>query len=138
MVGEIMIMNIFDEIAQANLPKGEFVVIGSSILDVLNIREAHDIDIAVSPSLFTKLHNRGWKEFNMGTYHALMHAPFDVTLSWGSKTNTPNLKELLSHATRIKSIPFISLEYLEQWKRNAHRPKDIIDLKLISTYKQTH
>lgn len=53
-------MNIFEELKKLEIPKEDFVVLGSGILSALGIREAKDIDLLVKPELFEKLKKDGW------------------------------------------------------------------------------
>lgn len=52
-------MNIITKIKELNFPTGEYVVVGSGIMDALGIRKANDIDIAVTPKLHTQLRKTG-------------------------------------------------------------------------------
>jgi hypothetical protein len=56
-------MTIISRIKQLRLPYGQYVVVGSGTLEVLGIRQAADIDIAVLPALHTALRATGkWDE----------------------------------------------------------------------------
>ncbi|MEI8361433.1 MAG: hypothetical protein WCG01_04855 [bacterium] len=48
-------MDIFKKLEDINFPLDEYVIIGSGILAALNLREANDLDIAVTDKLFTEL-----------------------------------------------------------------------------------
>ena len=54
-------MNIIQKVQKLNLPIGEYVVVGSAILELKNIRPAQDIDLVVSSKLFKDLQYQGWK-----------------------------------------------------------------------------
>ena len=45
-------MDIFARIKKFNLPRGEYAVFGSALLDVWGIRRAADLDIIATPELF--------------------------------------------------------------------------------------
>ena len=47
-----------------DLPKGHFAVFGGAILAMLNIREAHDIDLFVDDLLFERFVNGGWQSLS--------------------------------------------------------------------------
>ena len=48
-------MNVIAEVKKLRLPFGQYVVIGSGIMAQLGLREANDVDIAVTPDLHVKL-----------------------------------------------------------------------------------
>lgn len=45
-------MNIIEKARELNFPAGEYGIVGSGPLGALGIREAGDLDVAVSPKLF--------------------------------------------------------------------------------------
>ena len=44
-------MNIIKIIKDAKLPDGEYIVVGSGIMNALGIRDAEDIDLVISANL---------------------------------------------------------------------------------------
>ena len=57
-------MNIIEKIKELNLPKDQYVVIGSGVMDILGIRRANDIDLSVTKELHQKLRETGkWEEY---------------------------------------------------------------------------
>ena len=48
-------MDVIAEVKKLGLPLGQYVVIGSGIMAQLGLREANDVDIAVTPDLYAKL-----------------------------------------------------------------------------------
>lgn len=116
------------------LPKGEFFVCGSAIMDVLGIRKAEDIDILVSPRLYNELENKGWKKHEK--YNILQDKDkicgAKVTLDFMKENYS--LEEIMPFAVIIDDIPFMSLEMLADAKRQMGREKDLRDIKLIEEY----
>ena len=56
-------MDVIAEVKKLDLPLGQYVVIGSGIMARLGLREANDVDIAVTPDLYAKLRASGeWEE----------------------------------------------------------------------------
>jgi hypothetical protein len=128
-------MNIPKLVKEQNLPKGEYIVVASGILNALGIRDSDDIDLVITPKLYIKLKNQGWKEVNKGTYKVLEKGPFEVGLCWDSDENeTPNLQNLLANAVYIDEVPFASIYRVKEWKHKMGREKDLKDLKLIQDY----
>lgn len=122
-------------VKELNLPEGEFMVCGSAILDILGIRKAQDIDILVSPSLFEKLENDGWKRHYK--YPTTLEHPQGIS---GAKQTLDfmkenySLEEALTLATYIEGIPFMNLEMLINAKRQLGREKDLKNIVLIEEY----
>jgi hypothetical protein len=119
----------------------EYVVIGSGILAVLDIRSVSDVDLVVSKSVFQQFELSGnWKRKDLddGTYY-LLNGIYEIGLDWDSKDITPNLKDLKNSELIFDDIPFISLERLSSWKKWKGTPKHLADIKLIDDYlnKQT-
>ena len=128
-------MNIIEKIKALNFPDGEYVVIGSCIMDVLEIRKAKDIDIAITSFLHNKLRQEGeWNEVERYGLIFLQKDVFEITprLDWEKyKTTT---KEAILTSTIIDGIPFMNLDELCKFKSALGREKDLIDIKLIKKY----
>ncbi len=128
-------MNIIEKIKSLNFPYGEYVVVGSGILDVLNIRDAIDIDIAITAKLHTILKSTGdWEEeLRYGNIH-LKKDIFEIIpkLNW-DKYNT-TVEEAILSAKIIEDIPFMNLEELCKFKKALGREKDFKDIELIKNY----
>lgn len=60
-------MNIFDKILELGLKKDGYVVVAGNVLVTLGIVEWNgDIDITVSPDIFGRYENAGWRKENTG------------------------------------------------------------------------
>lgn len=118
------------------MPINEFVVVGSGLLDVLNIRTAEDIDIVASKKLFDLMKDSGWKVSLKYDETYLRKADCEVWLLWDSPSNKPNFDELFADNNVINGIHFISLQWLYDWKSRRGRPKDLSDLRLIDAYRE--
>lgn len=131
-------MTIFEKVEKINIPKEEFVVLGSGILEALGIREAEDIDLLVKPELFEKLKNNGWKyeiiEIEGKPRDMLSKDNTQVFKDfwWGNDTLSP--EEGIARAQNINGVNFISLQTLLEYKKTATREKDVKDVLLIEEY----
>jgi hypothetical protein len=123
-------MDIQKKIQSLNLPKDSFVVVGSGILDALKIRESNDIDMIVSQKVFDELDAAGWKHDTWADQTVLKKDLFDLGVHWMGE----EVEQLLGRATVINDIPYLSLTDLLAWKKDCARPKDIVDVQLISEY----
>ncbi len=52
-------MDIVAEVRKLNLPPGRYVVVGSGLMHQLGLREAKDVDLAVTPEFFETLRASG-------------------------------------------------------------------------------
>jgi hypothetical protein len=128
-------MNIIQEIKELNFPSHKYVVVGSGILDILGIRTASDIDIAVTSDLHKKLRETGkWKEEERYGHIFLKKDVFEIIpqLDWVDyKTTT---EEAIESALFIEGVPFMNLEELVKFKTALDREKDFKDIELIKNY----
>ncbi len=127
-----MLMNIAQKIKELGLANGSYVVVGSGILNALEIRESSDIDIVVSDEVYKKLEETdGWGKASWSDQVVLKHGVFDVGKSWYGKT----VDELIPDITYVENIPYLSLDAVYEWKKSLGRDKDLNDLMLIEAYK---
>ncbi len=124
------------KIKELNLPKGEYLVSGSAILDVLAIRKANDIDLLVSPQLFQYLKDKcGWKEndsYKTTISHPEGKAEAKKILDFMKEQYT--LSDIVQSAFIYEDVPFINLKILLQAKKQLNRQKDQEDIKNIENY----
>lgn len=128
-------MNIIQKIKELNFPDGQYVVVGSGVLDVLGIRTSGDIDIAVTKDLFNKLRESGeWREEEKYGKIFLKKEGFDIIpqLNWENYNTTT--EEAIASALVIEDIPFMNLDELIKFKTALGREKDIRDIELIKEY----
>lgn len=128
-------MDIIQKIKELNLPKGQYVVIGSGVMDILGIRRANDIDLSVTKELHQKLRKTGeWEEFENYGKIFLKKDVFEINgeLNWDKyKTTT---EEAIKTAFSIDGIPFMNIEELLKFKMASGREKDFKDIELIKEY----
>lgn len=132
-------MNITDKVKALNLPLGEYVVAGGGILEVLNIRETNDIDLAVTPYLHKKLRESGeWEEEEKYGKIFLKKDKIDVIpkLDWEEYNTTT--EDAIQTATIIDGIPFMNLDELCKFKTALGRDKDFKDIELIREYQKNN
>ena len=128
-------MNIIAEVKKLDLPLGQYVVIGSGIMAQLGLREANDVDIAVTPNLYAKLRASGeWEEEERYGKIFLKKDAVEINprLDWVSYPTTA--EEAIASATIIDGVPFINLNELVTFKRALGRGKDLPDIVIIEEY----
>lgn len=123
-------MNIVERLKELHLSDGDFVVVGSGILNALGIRESGDIDLIVSEAAYARLDADGWTHGLWGEQVVLQKDIFDLGRIWFGK----DVEDLLKDAQFVDGVPYLSLEDVYAWKKIKGRDKDIRDLELIQAY----
>jgi len=127
-------MDIVKIVKDSGLPKGEFIVVASGIMNALGIRESDDIDLVVTHNLYQILKQSGREEVDKEDYKVLLNGPLEAGLCWDSENEIPNFDNLIKDAVVINDVPFASLERVKSYKQKMQRPKDIKDIALIDKY----
>lgn len=130
-------MSIIEKVKKLNLPLGQYVVIGSGILDALGIRSANDIDLTVLPELHENLRSTGlWKEENRYGKIFLLQEVIEINpdISWDAYP--VSTEEVIKTAHVIDGVPFMNLDELIRFKTALGREKDFEDIERILDYKK--
>lgn len=126
---------IITKVKSLNLPVGSYIVYGSGPLAAAGLRQANDIDLLVSPTMYAQLESAGWKRINKGPNDTpLTHDVFEAHASWAFSTYCPTLEHLLASATIVDVVPFASLEEVKKWKAASVNPKNMADIELINQH----
>ena len=136
-----MPINIKSKLAGLNLLTDNSIVIGSGIMNALNIRPSNDIDVVVSSSTYENLRTSG--KFNAETKHGrqiLTDSIFEIGKSWSVLGKDYNLTDLLKESVIINDVHYITLDFLlsvkESWLQDENvRQKDLEDVQLIKEHK---
>jgi hypothetical protein len=129
------ISHLITELTQLNLPLGEYAIACSGPLAVRGLREAHDLDVVVTPRLWRKL-KRQYKEYLSPSGDKLNIGNVEILgkhLKAGDQIYA-SAEELISQSEIILQYPFVKLTVIEQYKKTLARQKDLHDLKLIKQY----
>jgi len=129
-----------DKVKALNLPLDQIIVIGSGILDQLEIRPAVDIDLAVSSDLMKKLSEESsdWiKKFddNQRFYFIKDDGSAEVWDGWEFDGQVVSYDGLLDYVVEYDGVRFVNLEFLSRWKKWRSLEKDTQDVKLIDEWK---
>ncbi|HRQ86578.1 MAG TPA: hypothetical protein PLY16_00535 [Candidatus Saccharibacteria bacterium] len=132
--------NLLEQLKQLELPEGEYMVMGSGILNALDIRAAEDIDMVVSARVYTQLKEAGWSErvFRSGSIEqlGLERGPFQVFSDWTDDDGMrKTVEELLLDADIVDGIAYNSLDKLYAYKLRRGLDKDLRDLQLIDEFR---
>lgn len=126
---------IIQKVKLLDLPPHSFVVFGSGPLAAAGIRKTQDIDMVVTPAVFSLLKDHGW---TVTDKPSLERDEFEVFTGWEFRTYRPRFEDLLMSADIIKGVPFVNLHEVRKWKQQMSRPKDHRDIELIDDYLAHH
>jgi hypothetical protein len=128
-------MNIFRRLKELNFPLGEYVLVGSAPLAARGLREASDLDIAVTDKLWRQLKASG-KYQEIEKYGRIFLDVEDIDiisqLDWEAYPTT--VKEAIKTADIIDGFPFLSISETIKFKKALGREKDFHDIKLLEDY----
>jgi hypothetical protein len=129
--------NLLARIKELHLPLGQYVVVGSGTLDVLGIRLAGDIDIAVMPELFNKLQKDGsWEEEERYGKIFFKKNGIDIIPKLFWKKYLTTTSQAIASALIIDGVAFMNLGELKRFKKALGREKDISDITFIEQYEK--
>ena len=132
-----------ERVKALDLPLEQIIVIASGVLDVLGIRKASDVDLAVAPELFESFaDNDSWEkhEAEWGTVY-YRNSDCEAWSGWELPDGTGvSYVELLPDTIEVDGIRYMSPQYVRQWKALKGRDKDLQDIALIDAYlsQQSH
>jgi hypothetical protein len=125
-------MSVIERIKELQLPSGQYVVIGSGLLDAYGLREANDIDLVVLPNLFDQLRASGlYTECHKGQEVYLTEKNIEIWLDWGAEFTC---EHLLTSAVVIEGIAFVNPDILIHKKRSRGTVKDLDDILLLKEH----
>lgn len=119
---------LLNEFQNLDLSDGEYAIFGSGPLAVRGLREAGDLDIVVTDSLYQKLKEK-YPEKEKGT---IKLGKIEIISPQNSIIENP--QGIIKRAELIKGLRFVRLEDIIVWKKKMGREKDFKDIKLIEEY----
>lgn len=130
-------MDIFKKLKELNFPLGEYVLVGSGPLAARGIREANDLDIAVSPKLLKQLiDSKKYQEVEKYGKVFLEADNIDIIprLDWEDYPTTT--AEAIKTAEILNGYPFLNIKEAIKFKKALGREKDFRDIKLLEDYQK--
>lgn len=118
------------------LPKDSYVVIGGAVLEALDLRQTHDVDVVVSDAVYREYRDKHrWQEYVQDNGKKILsHNGYNLMHTWMSL----NLKRLKRHAFMVDGVPMMGVNDLIEAKRRLGRRKDASDVALLLEYQQSH
>lgn len=138
-------INIKQKLSELSLNIDNSVVIGLGIMNALNIKECHDIDLVVDKNIFSLLEkDKRFKTVKPLGLDILKYDVYEIGLGWNIEDiNTFfSFDDLYSESTIIDGVRYINLDFLYNIKKilrnNENRKhKDDKDILLIEQYFRT-
>lgn len=131
-------MTFSERVKATELPLDQLVVIGSGLLDQLNIRPASDIDLVVSEKLFADLVAEGsYRAIEKHGELCLERPPLEIWQSWGSG-GVPNFTELYQEGQTVDEVRYVATKTLLEQKKLRNLPKDKDDITLLEGYNEKY
>jgi hypothetical protein len=136
-------MMFIERVKRLGLPLDEVLIIGSGVIDVLQLREADDIDMVVTERLFKELHGAGDYTEKMIRDEVLLEKDDqEIGVMWGYyKGELLDFSHLVHHSIVMDGVRFVDPEFLLHIKIDRNRSKDQKDIQLLKQYlntKNTH
>ncbi len=117
------------------------IVIGSGILQALEIRKSKDIDIVTTQKIYDILKKSGKFTIKQNNGREILTKDLlEIGTKWKVLGKSYKFEDFNNNSIVIDNIRYITLEFLykakKSWVREGTvRPKDKIDIKLIEEYK---
>lgn len=130
--------SVLKELKKLNLPKNEYVVVGGTMTGH-GIRNAHDLDILVTPNLYKSLLSKGFRQCRckqcLETSRLMLkNGKIDILPNFMFGNYVGDTKKLIKSADMIKGYPFLKIKEFIKFKKELGRPKDFEDIKLMKEY----
>lgn len=131
-------MTIVERVKALELPLDELVVIGSGLLDALELRTSRDIDLVVSGELFAQLMATGrYRHLRKHDEAVLERGDVEIWRTWGELPDE-SYDALRRNGIDIDDVRFCSPEVIIRHKQLRATEKDLRDITLLQTYMTTH
>lgn len=127
-----------EQLKKLGLPIDEFVIVSSGALAIRGIREAKDLDVIVTNSLWNKLTAIYQTEVENGVERIKFdNSNIDIlnpAQSIFGNSGVVSVEEIFEKADIFGGIKFINLNHLKKIKLKLGREKDLKDIELIDEY----
>jgi len=127
-------INYIECIEKYNIPKDQCVLVGSALFRAYGlIKENDDLDVVVSPKIFSQLknHNDFHQKENIGTLKTF-NSKFEILDTFNILDMS--FLELKRNSIKVQGYLFASPQVLLKMYQKLNRPKDQEKIKLINKY----
>lgn len=127
-----------EQLKKIGLHIDEFVIVSSGALAIRGIREAKDLDVIVTNSLWNKLTATYQTEVENGVERIKFDNSnieiLNPAQSIFGNSRVVSVEEIFEKADIFGGIKFINLNHLKKIKTKLGREKDLKDIELIDEY----
>lgn len=135
-------IDIKQKLSELSLNPANSIVIGSGILNALNIRESHDIDVIVDTETYNRLKlNPQFKVTQPLGLDVLQYDVYEIGTGWNMTdiNKVYSFEEVFENTVVIDGVRYNSLEFLLNVKKiwvagKNPRDKDKKDIETIENY----
>jgi predicted nucleotidyltransferase len=128
------INELLAQVRELDLPINEFAVFGSGPMAAANLREANDIDLIVSESLWDRLARDFPTTVLEDGTQKIRVGQVEIYNTWHPEVG--DLDILIQEADVVEGVRFVKLEKVLEWKQKYGRRKDADDISAIKTFLQ--
>lgn len=129
-------MSIIERVTALGLPLDEIVVIGSGLLDALQLRVSNDVDLVVSESVFERLKSTEGYIYSLKYgEQRLEKNDLEIWRTWGNQPDE-TYEMLRRNGVEIAGVWFCSPDMIIRHKEARRTPKDIRDVAMLREYVQ--
>ena len=133
-------MNIKAVLSEAHLDLDNAMVIGSGILNALELRKSNDVEVIVSEQIYKNLEqDTSFEKKEIQGRSSLESGLLNVSTVWTIVDQEWTFESLLEHSIVIDDVRYITVEFLcnakTSWLLNGEfRQKDKDDVVLMNVY----
>ena len=133
-------MNIKSILSEAHLNSDNAIVIGSGILNALELRKSNDVEVIVSEQMYRNIEkDESFREKEVKGRSSLESGLLGVGTLWTIVDKQWTFESLLDHSIVVDGVRYITVEFLcnakTSWLLNGEfRQKDKDDIVLMNTY----
>ena len=137
-------MDIKALFAEVGINPDEAIVIGSGILNALNLRKSNDVEIIVSQQIYKSLlDNKSFHKKEKNGRESLEYGLLNIGTEWTIVGDQWGFYSLLNDSIVIDEIRYVTVQFLcnakTSWLLNGEfRQKDKDDIVLMNAYLDEH
>ena len=126
--------DLFRFVRELQLPPGDFAIFGSGPLIARNIIPfTNDLDISCRDEAWELVQQTGQPQY-LQDYDAHIVSMLDGTITFGTSWGIGHfdIDTLIDSADILEDLPFVSLQYVIEYKTIRGLPKDLLHIKAAS------
>lgn len=128
---------LFNQLAQLNLPLTEYAITGSGPMGIRGLRKMHDIDLLVTMSLWEQLAKKYPETVENGLHKLKLSKTIEAVHPASfthQDASVPSVLEQITSSEEIHGLSFVRLPITLFFKQRSKREKDRRDAILITQW----